>query len=489
MEPNLPVSCLDGYLNNTSFLAMDYTLADTGTVVAGVIIFLLILPLVLFEFPFFPLGTTSAVLLGAVLMVCTTVLSQGDAYKHLGEAGNMRTIALLLGMMLLAQYFEREKIINRLISRMLKEDIHFASYLWRVCLATSLTSAFITNDAACVVLTPLWLEHWKSQKRPQIELDTLLLAIATSANIGSSATIFGNPQMALIASKTSEAHFKESRLDLLRCIMFLGVPTIIGTLFNVCFLIVHWKIQSRHSNKERGKVSAGGGTTIAVEMISDDEIWSDRPNDSTNTSDIHIKQLHESKYKSRSTPQHQSESHLDPAEPKPDSMNQRTYQASLPDLGKNIPEKLFLEKESMRDSSSFENIHLSNNRKPEDANNIPDYSGSGSTLSLKYKSGKSLRDDAQSMDNVKTGSMTPFISTGLQTSKELGLNGSVQNIAIPAVPASEQICFKTENDQEGDIEMQASGSKVFRISLWISLFILIILLFVDTDEVHFDMGM
>ncbi|XP_041367710.1 silicon efflux transporter LSI3-like [Gigantopelta aegis] len=393
MEPG-PGLCHDINATNASHLLLDYTLADTGTVVTGVVIFLLILPLVLFEFPFFPLGTTPAVLLGAVLMVCTTVLSQDDAYRHLGEPGNMRTIVLLLGMMLMARYFEREKIIDRIISRMLKDDISFASYLWRVCLATSLTSAFITNDAACVVLTPLWLENWKNQNRPRVELKTLLLAIATSANIGSAATIFGNPQMALIASKTNVPHFRQSRLDLFRCIMFIGLPTIIGSVLNVCFLNIHWKIRSRTSHKERNntvnnkeqrKAFIGKNKNDAIEMTSDNEHSPGNTNvDSINATDSY--------------------------------------------------------KEHMNGNGTSSTQHQNT-------------------------------------------------SSGLQTSKKLGITRSVQSIAIPAIQVAEKACFEIDIQKTVDIEFEASESKPFHICLWISLLTLLGLLFVDTDVVHFDMGL
>ncbi|XP_041367286.1 silicon efflux transporter LSI2-like [Gigantopelta aegis] len=514
MEPG-PGICHDVNTTNASHLLLDYTLADTGTVVTGVVIFLLILPLVLFEFPFFPLGTTPAVLLGAVLMVCTTVLSQDDAYRHLGEPGNMRTIALLLGMMLMAQYFEREKIIDRMISRILKDDISFASYLWRVCLATSVTSAFITNDAACVVLTPLWLENWKNQNRPRVELKTLLLAIATSANIGSAATIFGNPQMALIASKTNVPHFRQSRLDLLRCIMFIGLPTIIGSVLNVCFLIIHWKIRSRSSHKERNntvnkkeqrKAFIGKNKNTAIEMISDDEHSLGNTNvDSMNATDKeHMNGNGTSSTQhqntSGSTVQNISTSHLEASEFETKSLNQSTNQASLrnthqyakslSNLGQSFPH----EKLNKKDCVSFENILLSNKHrvKETESDYHPRYARSGTSLSLKLKTNTSLEKqqcDTQNVDKGRIESNTPFPLSGLQTSKKLGITRSIQSIAIPAIQVTEKACFEIDIQQAVDIEFKASESKPFHICLWISLLALLTLLFVDTDVVHFDMGL
>ena len=53
-----------------------------------------------------------------------------------------------------------------------------------------------------LVITPLILSEFVKKKRNKKELLPLCLGIATSANIGSAATIFGNPQNAFIASVT-----------------------------------------------------------------------------------------------------------------------------------------------------------------------------------------------------------------------------------------------------------------------------------------------
>lgn len=58
--------------------------------------------------------------------------------------------------------------------------------------------------------------------RNPLEMETILLAIASSSNIGSVQTVFGNPQLALIAATTAADHFASSRLDLLRSLLYLG---------------------------------------------------------------------------------------------------------------------------------------------------------------------------------------------------------------------------------------------------------------------------
>jgi Na+/H+ antiporter NhaD/arsenite permease-like protein len=63
--------------------------------------------------------------------------------------------------------------------------------------ASGFFSAFLVNDAICLVLTPLVLELTLALGLPPIPY---LLAVAMASNIGSTATITGNPQNIMIGS-------------------------------------------------------------------------------------------------------------------------------------------------------------------------------------------------------------------------------------------------------------------------------------------------
>ena len=236
---------------NTTLPQLDYSLADTPKLVAGTTVFFAVLPFVLFDFKFFPIGTTSAIMLGAMLMVICQVVTQEEAYAVLGHRDNLTTIFLLLGMMLLAQYFEREQLLMKVLRRLLKPHFTFANYIWRVCLLSFVLSALFTNDASCAILTPLLLKVWEVQERPNTEIEAILLAIATSSNIGSVITVFGNPQMALIAARTSTPPFVKSRLDLRRSLLYLGPPAIVVFCLNIAFLLLHQRLRTRHIEKSK----------------------------------------------------------------------------------------------------------------------------------------------------------------------------------------------------------------------------------------------
>ena len=235
------LQCNNLTINTT--LSLDYNLTTTPIVITGSIVFIVILPLVLFHIKPFPLGTTSAVLLGAMLMVLCQVIDQIQVYGILGRQDNLTTILLLLGMMLIAQYFEREGLLELILKFLLKDHMSFYNYIWRVCLLSALLSALFTNDASCAIITPVLLKYWQKEQRSIIELELLVLGIATSANIGSVTTIFGNPQMALIAAKTSLRLYYKSQLDLVTCFMYLVPAAVLGFALNVVFLMIYYKMK------------------------------------------------------------------------------------------------------------------------------------------------------------------------------------------------------------------------------------------------------
>jgi Na+/H+ antiporter NhaD/arsenite permease-like protein len=66
-----------------------------------------------------------------------------------------------------------------------------------VTFSSGLFSAFLLNDAICLVMTPLVIDIVMRLKRDPVPY---LLAVAMASNVGSAATITGNPQNILIGS-------------------------------------------------------------------------------------------------------------------------------------------------------------------------------------------------------------------------------------------------------------------------------------------------
>ena len=239
--------------------------------IIGAILFFLVWPFIVLDMKWFPLGRPAAALVGAALMVIFNIVGQLEVYSIEGAMGNLQALYLLIGMMLLSYYFDREGIL-RLVGLWVfgkSKDIKFRFVLWRVCVLSAILAAFITNDATCLVLSPLFISEFLKQGRPKRELLPLCLGIATSANIGSASTIFGNPQNAFIASASSEV----SLIDFFTALLpsaIVGMCISIGLLYLIFIreLFFQHDDDDEEAQKEKVEMQPYGGGTLAAERES-----------------------------------------------------------------------------------------------------------------------------------------------------------------------------------------------------------------------------
>ena len=216
--------------------------------IMGTIIFVIVWPFVVLDMKWFPLGRPAAALVGAVLMVVFHIVTQTEVYEIEGELGNLQTMFLLVGMMMLSYYFDREGLLRIISLWIFGDNKPFSTVLWKVCLLSAALSAFVTNDATCLVVTPLLLTEFCKQGRDRKELLPLTLGIATSANIGSAATVFGNPQNAFIASAAGVALIDFFIAELPAAI--IGTVVSAGLLYLMFFRIIFRKKQTEEDETE-----------------------------------------------------------------------------------------------------------------------------------------------------------------------------------------------------------------------------------------------
>jgi len=138
-----------------------------------------------------PLNRPAAALLGAVLMVSTGVMTPERAYR----AVNYDTIVLLLAMMLVSAYLYLAHFFEWAADAVLKFARTPQRLLLYLTLTSGILSALLVNDTICLMLTPLVIAVIRRGKLPLLPY---LIALATSANIGSVATLVGNPQNMII---------------------------------------------------------------------------------------------------------------------------------------------------------------------------------------------------------------------------------------------------------------------------------------------------
>jgi Na+/H+ antiporter NhaD/arsenite permease-like protein len=163
-------------------------------VVAAAVIFVATYAVVaLGKLPGSRIDRAGAALLGASLMVAVGVLSPEEAYRAVDGS----TIVLLLGMMIVAANLELAGFFRLVNGWLVPRARHPLVLLAAIAVAAATASAFLVNDTICLVMTPLVLDLLQRLRRDPVPY---LLAVATASNVGSVATITGNPQNIIIGS-------------------------------------------------------------------------------------------------------------------------------------------------------------------------------------------------------------------------------------------------------------------------------------------------
>ena len=142
--------------------------------------------------------------------------------------------------------------LRRAIGHLVIEHLSPRQLLPGVVFTSGILSAFLVNDIVCLVMAPLVLGVCK---RMGVRPLPYLLALATASNIGSMATITGNPQNILIGSISGIAY-----RDFLA---HLGPVALLG-LF-VDWALLHW-IFLRNEQREPAVQPAGREQSVAANL-------------------------------------------------------------------------------------------------------------------------------------------------------------------------------------------------------------------------------
>ena len=160
---------------------------------AGVIFATSYLALAVGRVPGLRIDRAGIALVGAALMVASGALPLDEAYK----AVHLDTITLLLGMMIVVANLRLSGFFAAVNAWVVRRAHHPFLLLVAISAVSGVFSAFLVNDAICLVLAPLVLELTVAAGRKPLPY---LLAVAMASNIGSTATITGNPQNIMIGS-------------------------------------------------------------------------------------------------------------------------------------------------------------------------------------------------------------------------------------------------------------------------------------------------
>nr|WP_238530474.1 anion transporter [Oscillochloris trichoides] len=155
-------------------------------------------------------------LIGAALLLAIGALSLEEAYAAI----DMGTIILLLSMMVINSYLYLAGFFGAVTRRV----VHIArgprTLLALIILASGVLAALFLNDTIVLMLTPIILDTTRALKRSPLPY---LLGLATAANVGSMATLTGNPQNIIIGGLSHIGYVEFAQPLILPALLSLGI--------------------------------------------------------------------------------------------------------------------------------------------------------------------------------------------------------------------------------------------------------------------------
>jgi Na+/H+ antiporter NhaD/arsenite permease-like protein len=167
--------------------------APAESVVTWIVFALVYLGLAVGKLPLLHLDRAGIALVGATVMLVTGLLRFDDAVASVDYA----TMALLFGMMVVVAYLRLGGFFRGIAAWLLARARSPHGVLAAVVGLAGFMSAFLVNDVVCIALGPVVLTLARRTRRDPVPY---LVALATAANIGSTATITGNPQNMIIGA-------------------------------------------------------------------------------------------------------------------------------------------------------------------------------------------------------------------------------------------------------------------------------------------------
>jgi Na+/H+ antiporter NhaD/arsenite permease-like protein len=149
------------------------------------------LAMILGGIPGLALDRAGAALLGAIVLVAAQRVTPSQAW----HAIDVSTMGLLFGLMLVSAQFRLGGFYTRFTRRLSDIDVSPDRLLALVIAAAGVLSAVLANDIICLAMAPVLAEGCAHRKLDPVPY---LIALACAANVGSAATLIGNPQNMLI---------------------------------------------------------------------------------------------------------------------------------------------------------------------------------------------------------------------------------------------------------------------------------------------------
>mgnify|MGYP003429757514 CR=1 FL=1 len=158
------------------------------------IVFLVVyLGMILGGLPFLQIDRTGIALLGAIALVGLGAVSPEQA----AQSVHLPTLLLLFSFMVISAQMRLGGFYARVTRHIAAPGVSPPALLALLIAAAAALSAVFSNDIVCLAMAPVLADACLKRRLNPLPY---LLALACAANVGSAATLIGNPQNMLIGS-------------------------------------------------------------------------------------------------------------------------------------------------------------------------------------------------------------------------------------------------------------------------------------------------
>lgn len=181
----------------------------TETIVA--IFIVVYLGMILGGLPFLQLDRTGVALLGAIALIGSEALSLEEAARSI----HLPTLILLFAFMVVSAQMRLGGFYAWVTRRLAELPLSPPLLLGALVFAVAALAAVFSNDVVCLAVAPVLID---ACRRRRLDPVPFLLALACASNIGSAATLIGNPQNMLIGETlhlSFAGYFLEAALPVL----------------------------------------------------------------------------------------------------------------------------------------------------------------------------------------------------------------------------------------------------------------------------------
>jgi len=204
--------------------------ADNARMTATVLLIfgLVYFGMILGGLPFLQLDRTGIALLGAIAMIATEAVTVEEAARAI----DLPTLLLLFAFMVVSAQMRLGGFYDWVTTRLSGLAVSPPALLGVLIAVVALLSAVFSNDIVCLAVAPVLAQ---ACMRRRLDPVPFLLGLACAANVGSAATLIGNPQNMLIGQTL--------RLSFAGYAAEAALPVLAGLALT--WAVIVWRIKGR----------------------------------------------------------------------------------------------------------------------------------------------------------------------------------------------------------------------------------------------------